>query len=970
MGSEPFKKIQEIVQAATKLSPEARTAFINTQCNDDETLRQEVESRLTLHDKATAIIESNTDSDTTMLMGARQFEDEMSGKRIGAYEVIGELGRGGMGAVYLATRADEQYEKQVAIKIVQRGMENNFVINRFRQERQILAHLDHPNIARLLDGGTTEDGLPYFVMEYVEGSPITTYCDENGLTTLDRLKLFREVCSAVQYAHQNLVVHRDIKPGNILVTPQGTPKLLDFGIAKLLAPELAFQADVTANVARLMTPAYASPEQAKGEPITTASDIYSLGVLLYQLLTGHRPYEVTNSSPLEMVRVICEQEPSKPSTVVNRSVTAMNQNEQTDARRAPEYVSKLRDAQPAKLRRQLEGDLDNIILKALRKEPERRYSSVEKFSDDIRRHLEGRPISARPDTFSYRAGKFIQRHQAGVIAATVVTILLLAATAVAIWQARLARNERDKAEHRFNQVRKLANAVLFDYHDGIEKLPGSTPMRERMVRDALEYLDNLSQESAGDPTLRRELASAYEKVGLVQGNPFKASFGDYTGALVSQRKALAIRESLFVADSQSIDGRRQLAKSYSYTGDLLKVTGESAEALTQYRKAQELYEAVAAAAPTDTEIRRELGIIYTRIGRYWQANNDIGAAFENHRKALAIAQELSAAQTDDPEIVRDMALAHMYMGDALEGMGKLAEALDHRRKALAITERLSAADPNNAQAFRDVGVMMQRLADTLSETGDHQSALDYNQKALKMDEKLSAADPTNAQVRRDLVADYQKIGKMLLALGNRDGALEQQRKALAIAEALAAADPSNNEARSDLSNSYYKIGDVLMAKNDLRGALQSYRQSLAIDEALAAADPENADAKLTAAESHLIISDILLKLGEVQEAVNDLNKARETYEAMVTPETPDASLQQSLPTVYERLGDSFALAATQRAALRLENWRAAREWYQKSLAAWLDLQKRDLLKDAEGKPDELTQKLAKCEAVLGKFQAK
>ncbi len=968
MVSEPLKNLQEIVQAATKLSPEARTAFINTHCRDDETLRQEVESLLTLHDKATAIIESNTYSETTMRLGAPQSEDEMSGKRIGAYEIVRELGRGGMGAVYLATRADEQYEKQVAIKIVQRGMENNFVINRFRQERQILAHLDHPNIARLLDGGTTEDGRPYFVMEYVEGKPITEYCDDKRLTTVERLQLFRQVCSAIHYAHQNLVVHRDIKPGNILVTADGVLKLLDFGIAKLLAPDFAFQADATANVARLMTPAYASPEQAKGEPITTASDIYSLGVLLYQLLTGHRPYEITTSSPLEMVRVICEQEPSKPSTVINRSVTSINENEQTDSRRAPEYVSRLRDAQPEKLRRQLEGDLDNIILKALRKDPERRYSSVEKFSDDIRRHLEGLPISARPDTFSYRASKFIGRHQAGVTAAVVVTVLLLAATTVAIWQARVARSERDKSEHRFNQVRKLANAVLFDYHDGIEKLPGSTPMRERMVRDALEYLDNLSQESAGDPTLLRELASAYEKVGLVQGNPFKASFGDYDGALVSQRKALGIRESLFAADRQSTDLRRQLAKSYSYIGDLLKVTGQSTETLSHYRKAQELYEAAAAAEPENTELRRELGILYTRLGRYWQANNDLSAAFESNSNALALAQALAAGNPGDMEMVRDTALAHMYMGDAFEGMGKFPESLEHRRQALAITEKLAAADPNNAQLYRDVGVMMQRLADTLSETGDYKSALDYNQKALVMDQKLLSADPTNAQVRRDLIADYQKIGKMFLALSDSTSALEQQRKALIIAEELATAAPSNSEAQADLSNSYYKIGDALMAKNDLRGALQSYRKSLEIDETIAAADRGNTDARLTAAESHLIVSDILLKLGEVQEAIAGFNNARATYEALVTPETLDESLQHSLPTVYERLGDSYALAATKQTATRLESWRAAHEWYQKSLAAWLDLQKRNLLKDALGKPDEVSQKLAKCAAALGQLK--
>ncbi|MEW6130208.1 MAG: protein kinase [Acidobacteriota bacterium] len=968
MGFKSLKDRQELLEAATKISPEARTAFINTHCNNDETLRQEIESLLNLHDKATAVIEADTLSDETRLLGTdMQFADEMTGKRIGAYEVTGELGRGGMGAVYLATRADKQYEKQVAIKIVQRGMENKFVINRFRQERQILAHLDHPNIARLIDGGTTEDGLPYFVLEYVEGKPITAYCDDNRLTTIERLQLFRQVCSAIQYAHQNLVVHRDIKPGNILVTVDGVPKLLDFGIAKLLDPEFAFQADATANIARLMTPAYASPEQAKGEPITTSSDIYSLGVLLYQLLTGHRPYEVTSSSPVEMVRVICEQEPSKPSTVINRSVTAVNGNEQTDSHRTSENLSKPRAAQPEKLRRQLAGDLDNIILKALRKEPERRYSSVEKFSDDIRRHLEGLPISARPDTFSYRAGKFIGRHRASVIAATVVTILLLAATATAIWQARIARSERDKSEHRFNQVRKLANAVLFDYHDGIEKLPGSTPMRERMVRDALEYLDNLSQESSNDLTLQRELASAYEKVGLVQGNPFKASFGDYSGALASQRKALTIRERLYAADATNADIRRELAKSYLLIGDLLRVTGQVSEMLTDYLKAQELLKAALTDAPDHIEIRRDLENTYTRLGRYQISSSDMNAAFENLTQALTIAQGLAAEHPQDIEIRRDLALSHMFLGDALGGMGKAPEALDYQRRSLAMMEKLSTDYPDNAQAKRDVGVVLQRLADTLAESGEVKSALEYNRKALAIDEKLYLADPTNAQAQRDLMADYQKIGKMLLALGDASGALEQQRKALGFAEKLAAADPGNAEAQADLSNCYYKLGDVMMAKNDLRGALAYYQNSLAIDEAIAAADPANADARLTAAESHLMVSDLLLKLGSVQEAIRELNQARQTYEDLATHQSADESLQHSLPTVYENLGDAYSLAANKTA--RAENLRAACDWYQKSLDGWLDLQQRNLLKDAQGKPAEAAQKLAKCKTAVAKLKA-
>jgi eukaryotic-like serine/threonine-protein kinase len=986
MTLERWTKIQEIYQQATKLLDNDRAAFIKAKCSEDEALRTEVERLLdsqvaTLLDSEATTLAAlnqtvpllatvNLEDPTVALAGAPVFADEMIGKQIGAYKIECELGRGGMGAVYLASRADEQFQKQVAIKLVKRGMDSDFVIHRFLGERQILAYLNHPNIARLLDGGATEDGLPYFVMEYVEGQPITHYCDSRRLTTVERLKLFQQVCSAVQYAHQNLIVHRDIKPGNILVTSTGEVKLLDFGIAKLLDPELS-STETTARFGRLLTPDYASPEQVKGEPITTASDIYSLGVLLYQLLTGHRPYHVTNTSPAEMVRVICEQEPDRPSTVINRSTTLATQNEPPEKTSTPEHLSKLRHSHPEKLRRQLAGDLDNVILKALRKEPSRRYRSVEHFSEDIRRHLAGRPVTARPDTFSYRTGKFIRRNKTGVSVALVFTILLLTATSLAIWQARAARFEKDKAEQRFNQVRKLANAVLFDYHDGIIKLPGSTPVRERMVKDALEYLDNLSQESGNDASLQRELASAYEKVGLVQGSPYVASFGDYQGALGSQKKALSIRETLAQATPQDVEVQTELAKSYSLVGDLLKVTGQTEGMLEHYQKAQTLLESLVVIEPANSKIRRELGTAYIRAGRAFVAGGNVSGALELYRKALALAQELSASEPNDTERQRDLFLANMYVADALSELGKLPKALEHRRKALTMAETLSAANPTNAQIRRDVGVMMQRLADTLSLAGEHRAALEYNRKALVIDEELSAADPTNATAKRDLVADYQKMGKLLLELGDVEGALIQQRKGLVISEALAAAAPSNTEARADLSNSYYKIGDALMAKKDLPGALQSYQKSLAIDESLAKDDPTNADARLTLAESHITSSDIKLKLGDTTGAMQGYRKAQEIYQALATAD-PSADTQQRYQAiVHEKIGDVFALLAPKKASAQAENWHEAKRLYQQSLEVWLDFQKRNTLQPDEAeKPNQVSQKLAKSEAALEKLKVK
>jgi serine/threonine protein kinase len=404
-----------------------------------------------------------------------------------------------MGTVYLAERADAQYEKQVAIKLVRPGCYSESIIDRFRHERQILAGLDHPNIAKLLDGGTSEDGLPYFVMDFIEGLPIDEYCDQRQLSITERLGLFRTVCLAVQYAHRNLIVHRDLKPSNILVTADGVPRLLDFGIARIINPVPSSDAAETTATLRLMTLEYASPEQVRGEPITTASDIYSLGVLLYRLLTGHSPYRSKSRLASDRVQAICEEEPENPSTAIARRVIDEDGNDSI----TPESVSRHRSSQPDKLRRRLAGDPDNIVLMALRKEPERRYASVEQFSEDIRRHLEGLPVIARKDTLGYRAGKFIQRHKAGVAAAALILIILLAGIEATGRQARLA-------ERRFDDVRKLANSLLFEVHSAIENLPGATSARELLTKRALEYLDKLAAEAGDDPQLQRELAAAYE----------------------------------------------------------------------------------------------------------------------------------------------------------------------------------------------------------------------------------------------------------------------------------------------------------------------------------------------------------------------------------------------------------------------------------------------------------------------------
>jgi serine/threonine-protein kinase len=444
MNSEKWEKAKEIFHAALEKDEEQREAFLQEVCGDDRELRHEVDSLLASFDKAEDFFEGFAVASAKELMQSDE-SASLGGRRIGNYTIIKEIGRGGMGAVYLATRGDDEYKKRVAIKLIKRGMDSEDILRRFRNERQILASLDHPNIARLLDGGTSEDGLPFFVMEYIEGQPLTQYCDSHKLSTLERLKLFREICAAVQHAHQNLIVHRDLKPSNIVITPEGTPKLLDFGIAKFLNPDLSpLTIAPTATLMRMMTRDYASPEQVRGEPITTASDVYSLGVLLYKLLTGHHPYQFKTPLPQEVERVICESEPEKPSTIIARKEFIDTEDGLTLSL-TPESVSQTRDGQPDKLKRALSGDLDNIILMAMRKEPQRRYASVAEFAEDIRRHLEGLPVTATKDSFKYRATKFIKRNKLAFTAVALVALALVTGFAASVWQARVATKERDKA---------------------------------------------------------------------------------------------------------------------------------------------------------------------------------------------------------------------------------------------------------------------------------------------------------------------------------------------------------------------------------------------------------------------------------------------------------------------------------------------------------------------------------------------
>src|SRR5512140_1083909 len=528
MTPEEWASVKDVFEEALGRPGSERAGFVREKAGGDTAVAREVLSLLEAHEGAGEFLGSPT---------ATRADPDGPGQpmpnRVGPYEVLRELGSGGMGTVYLAEQVGPDFKRPVAVKVIRFGFSSALFVRRFRNERRILAGLSHPNIAALLDGGTTEDGLPYFAMEYVAGTPLNEYCDARRFSTAQRLALFRTICGAVQYAHQNLVVHRDLKPGNILVTPEGVPKLLDFGLAKVLEPGPDAAPEETATDLRIFTPAFASPEQVKGEAVTTASDVYSLGALLYVLLTGKRPYRVTTRATDELARAVVEQDPTRPSLVVREDAEpAIREGE---AAPTPLEIAAVREGTPERLARALAGDLDTIVLKAMHKDPRRRYGSAEQLSADLRRHLEGRPVSARPDSRAYRLGKFVGRHRAGVAASILVVLAVGAAFA------ETAR-ERGRAERRFEDVRQLAHELVFELHDAIATLPGSTKARELLVRRAAAYLDRLTADSSADAKLQREIAAAWERLGDVQGGS-NANLGDNTDALESLKKAVAIREA-------------------------------------------------------------------------------------------------------------------------------------------------------------------------------------------------------------------------------------------------------------------------------------------------------------------------------------------------------------------------------------------------------------------------------------------
>lgn len=769
MTRERWERVKHILALLEGIDNPARQAALAEACGDDAELREEVVSLLEQEDRIDV------------------FDRTPAGEpaQIGPYRIRQLLGSGGMGAVYLAERCDDQYRKLVAIKLIQ-AFGGPDLERRFRRERQILAGLEHPYIARLLDGGALADGRPYLVMEYVDGQRIDSYVDDHKLPVSGTLRLFLKVCSAVQFAHQNLIVHRDLKPGNILVTAGGEPRLLDFGIARLLADSSA-ESEQTRPFERLLTPSSASPEQVSGGAVTTATDVYSLGVLLYRLLTGVSPYAGARDLRTDPARVIQQYDPPPASD-------------------APGITPRLRRA--------LEGDLDCILAKALEKDPARRYPTVEEFAADIRRHLEGRPVKARKPTWLYRTQKFIRRRRVALSVATVLLLAITAGVSGTLLYARRAHAAEARADRRLQALRRMSESLLFEFYDAIENLPGSTNARALVARRALEYLDQLAAEDNNDPAVQRDLSAAYLRLGgvLVGGRAphLGSDEAGFRNISATYQKALAIRRRLFRANPSDA-ARKDLAEALWAVANVERMQGRYDAARSYLDERLNLMQE----APRVPQFQYMLATTYTAYSDLDRAmgNGDEALRFAN--QGLAIRQGLLATDADKDRAERVVGLSHESVGYALAALGRYREAAAEHAAALQIFERLAARSPTNADLKRNAVVAEENLCEVLARASDAGRAIQYCRHAAAVADAMYAADRNNLQNAEDRAAAWATLGFALHSARHNNEALRWEQNAVTEYSALIKKDAYSPAIADSYAEALVELAHI---QQDLRAA--------------------------------------------------------------------------------------------------------------------------------------------------------
>jgi len=899
---EQHRRLKQLVEAALDLPTEERTAYLAEQCHGDEPMLVQARELLELY----------RDEDVLEVPGADL-------EQIGPYRLITELGAGGMGVVYLAQREDG-FSRTVAVKVIRRGMDTDFFLTRFHQEREILGALDHPGIVRIVDAGSTSDGRPYLVMDFVDGVRIDAFCEE--LSIRDRVALFLKVCAAVQHAHRNLIVHRDLKPGNILVTPDGQPKLLDFGIAKVLDQE---DNDATSATIPIMTRQYASPEQVRGQRVNTSSDVYALGLILYELLAGARPYDLKDMPVGEAERVICSIEPPEPSKLTaNRHDAAV-----------------------------LRGDLDRILLMALRKEPERRYPSVEALAADLEKYLHGMPVSAQRDTLAYRTSKFVQRNWTKVLVGGAMAVLVIAGGASTFWQARIAGQERSRAEREaalaraseadakrhqdlaqqsareavaqrdraeqkvreaererlraetgFREAQSMANSMLFEFHSMIRNLPGATEARELLIRRSLENLERLNREAGSDPGLQSGVAAGYEQLGQLQAAADGSALGDIKGAFDSQSRALEIRRKLAAAYPENTSIRRDLAASNLRMAEILLALKQPLASLENARTAQSTYDSLVRATPNDVLSLLGLAASQQASGQALESAGRLRDAIAAYERHTGTRKRIEATASDDLELQSQTAEARDLEARALEIEGRFGEAMRIVQQTGAIYRRTADANPNSMRARRNV-IQNYRVRASLAERmGELTSARQSYQYAISLMEKLSAADPRNSALVEDLTALRGSYANTLFRMGLSEEAIQQFRSAVDAANVLFAKDPDSPAIRAMLAGAQQGLGQALLEAGRPGEAETAYQQAIQLFENLAATAPRDIGIQMNRAIASIGVGRILRDRDDLPGAERILRQSVSILEKIM-PGSRDHRVLSNLGIAYNRLADVY-----------------------------------------------------------------
>lgn len=835
---ERWRQIEALFHAACELPAAERVAFLKEQCAGDPDILHEVISLIRAEEKAGAFLHKQA-FEQLETEGLLHADHSLIGKKVGAYEINGILGEGGMGTVYLACRADQQFQQAVAIKVIQQGLQSEGIARRFLNERQILASLRHPYIAQLFDGGMLEDGRPYFVMEYVEGTPVTEYCRNQALTFESMLRLFQKICTAVNHAHQNLIVHRDIKPGNILVTPEGIPKLLDFGIAKLLAtPPGDKPTPVTRTKQRLLTPEYASPEQIRGENITTATDVYSLGVLLYELLTGQRPFPLKDLPSYEIERIICEEMPVKPSTAVgNPGDTHSADSEKSIT------VTSLAGRRLKALKRKLQGDLDNIILKALRKAPEQRYGSVQEFSADIESYLTGLPVSARGDHLAYKSLKFVKRHKVGVFSALLIVLSLITGLGLALWQNKIARVQRDLAF-------KAAQTMVHELAQSLSEMTGPTESRLGLLRSAAEVYDEISEGFLSTLEMKRQNADAH---GI-------------------------------------------LAKTYATLGD-------SANALAEARLAEQQARRLAAGNNAEVRDKILLASALVTLGDVRVMNQDESGAQSAFDEAIALAGHAASDDAQRNRALRWLYFALSRKADRLFYTSQLDSAAVLYRQANQIIAELVLAHPEQSEFYNMHATSIERLADVLYYSGNVEASCEKYQQALLVRQRAGDLAPANVIIQRALAISIQNVGWCAAYSGELDSAISLYQQGVQVQMRLLQQDSSNTRLIENAMGGVGELANAYLQKGETRKALDTYKSALNLGENAIKRNLHAPGLFLKQANLAQLYATALMSLERFTEALRSLNSAQNALESLIEHSPENTEHRRSLVYVITTRGD-------------------------------------------------------------------